>query len=99
MEAERQHGASRVVSAEAWYAVRTRSHCERLVARQLEAKGFSLLLPEMGVWSRRCGTTRVVRTPMFPGYLFVRQAMEKHAYVEMLKVRGIVRILEDGWTR
>ena len=41
----------------------------------------------------------VVPTPMFPGYLFVRQRMDKHAYIEMLKVRGLVRILEDGWNR
>jgi transcription antitermination factor NusG len=36
---------------------------------------------------------------MFPGYLFVRDAMTKERYVEMLGVRGIVRVLEDGWTR
>ena len=34
---------------------------------------------------------------MFPGYLFVRDAMTKERYVEMLGVRGIVRVLEDGW--
>ena len=36
---------------------------------------------------------------MFPGYLFVRDAMTKTRYVEMLSVRGIVRVLEDGWMR
>lgn len=36
---------------------------------------------------------------MFPGYLFVRDALDKHRYVDMLKVRGIVRVLEDGWSR
>jgi transcriptional antiterminator NusG len=36
---------------------------------------------------------------MFPGYLFLRHAMEKRSYVEILKVRGIVRILEGGWNR
>ena len=41
----------------------------------------------------------VVPVPMFPGYLFVRHEMDKHAYIDMLKVRGLVRILEDGWTR
>ena len=39
------------------------------------------------------------RSAFFPGYLFVRQRMDKHAYIEMLKVRGLVRILEDGWNR
>ena len=36
---------------------------------------------------------------MFPGYLFVRDEMTKNRYVEMLSVRGIVRVLEDGWMR
>jgi transcription antitermination factor NusG len=70
------------------------------VARQLSAKGFSVFLPEMGVSSRTLtDRSRIVPAPMFPGYLFVRQAMEKRSYLEMLKVRGIVKILEDGWTR
>ena len=84
---------------DAWYAVWTRSHSERLVVDQLSAKGFATFLPEMGIWSKRQGQMHVIPTPMFPGYLFVRQRMDKHAYIEMLKVRGLVRILEDGWNR
>jgi transcription antitermination factor NusG len=83
---------------EAWYAVWTRSHCERLVAQQLEAKGFAPFLPEMRAHAPRAGTATAPPL-MFPGYLFVRDAMDKHRYVDMLKVRGIVRILENGWTR
>jgi transcription antitermination factor NusG len=83
----------------AWYAVWTKSHCERLVLDQLSAKGFSAFLPEVGMWSKRQGRMHVVPAPMFPGYLFVRDRMDKQAYIEMLKVRGVVRILEDGWSR
>jgi transcriptional antiterminator NusG len=36
---------------------------------------------------------------MFPGYLFVHHAIDKSSYVEMLQVRGLVRILEYGWTK
>ena len=36
---------------------------------------------------------------MFPGYLFVRDSMAKDRYIDLLKVRGIVRVLEAGWTR
>lgn len=82
----------------AWYAVWTRSHCERAVAEQLAAKGFTTFLPEMDVWSRR-GDAQLSRVPMFPGYLFVHTAVDKHRYVEMLKVRGLVRVLGDGWNR
>ncbi len=40
-------------SSAAWYAIWTRSHCERLVAQQLMAKGFQPFLPEMAVRSRK----------------------------------------------
>ena len=36
---------------------------------------------------------------MFPGYLFLKHSMEKHSYIEILKARGVVRILEGGWNR
>ena len=82
-----------------WYAIWTRSHSERLVFDQLAALGFNAFLPELGLWSKRQGQMRVLQTPMFPGYLFVRDSMDKHAYIQMLKVRGLVRILENGWTK
>jgi transcription antitermination factor NusG len=36
---------------------------------------------------------------MFPGYLFVHETMDKTCYIEILKARGVVRILENGWRR
>ena len=82
-----------------WYAVWTQSHFEQSVSQQLSAKGFTAFLPEMSVWSKRGGEQRLIRVPMFPGYLFVCDEMDKASYVEILKARGVVRILEDGWTR
>ena len=86
-------------SPDNWYAIWTRSHSERLVFEQLTALGFTAFLPELGMWSKRQGQQHVVSVPMFPGYLFVHHAMEKSSYIEILKARGIVRILEGGWTR
>ncbi len=85
--------------AVSWYAVWTHSHCEQSVSHQLSSKGFAAFLPEMSQWSKRGGEKRLIRVPMFPGYLFVRDAMDKTSYIEILKSRGVVRILEDGWTR
>lgn len=85
--------------ASAWYAVWLRSNYEHTVNQQLSAKGFQPFLPEVQTWSRRLGVRRAVRTPMFPGYLFVRAALDKHRYIDLLKVHGVVRVLEDGWTR
>jgi len=83
----------------AWYAIWTRSHCERLVAQQLVAKGFQPFLPEMAVRSRKPEAAPIVQRPMFPGYLFLKHTMEKRSYLEILKARGVVRILEGGWNR
>jgi len=81
----------------AWYAVWTRSNFEHLVADQLAAKGFSPFLPQMSARSLRARSPRVV--PMFPGYLFLHHAMEKPSYIEIVKARGVVRVLEGGWDR
>jgi transcription antitermination factor NusG len=83
----------------AWHAVWTRSHCEQTVARQLQAARFDTFLPEMSTWSRRSGSLRLIRVPMFPGYLFVRGPIGKHRYLDLLQARGIVRVLGDGWDR
>ena len=82
-----------------WFALWTHSHCECLVQHQLDAKGFHTLLPMMRAWSRRGGTPRLSCVPMFPGYLLLRHAMDKAAHVEILKTRGLVRILGERWDR
>jgi transcriptional antiterminator NusG len=90
---------SRPMANEAWYAVWLRSHYEQLVTQQLSAKGFQTFLPEVRSWSRRSGSARAIRMPLFPGYLFVRETLHKARYLDLLKVSGVVRVLEDGWSR
>ena len=82
-----------------WYAVWTQSHCEQFVAQQISAKGFHAFLPEVEMWTKRAGAMRLRKTPMFPGYLFVRTPMDKRAYIDLLSVRGLVRVLEGGWSK
>ena len=82
-----------------WYAVWTKSHCEQIVHDQLAAKGFELFLPEIDMWSSRAGARRLISTPMFPGYLFVHHEMDKTGYVEMIKTRGLVKVLGEQWDR
>ncbi|MBI2468600.1 MAG: hypothetical protein HYV62_12435 [Candidatus Rokubacteria bacterium] len=82
-----------------WYALATRSHCEQLVHDQLATRGFRPFLPWIDVWSRRAGVRHRIRIPMFSGYLFLHQAMDKTSYVEVCKTRGLVRILGERWDR
>jgi transcriptional antiterminator NusG len=82
-----------------WYALYTRSHCEQLVCDQLAAKGFQLLLPRIEVWSHRAGQRHLISAPMFPGYLFLRHAIDKASYIDVRKARGLVRILGERWDK
>lgn len=66
---------------------------------QLAAKGFTPFLPKLEVWSRRGNLRRIRSVPMFPGYLFLQHTIDKASYVEILKARGVVRILGDRWDR
>ena len=82
-----------------WFALWVRSHFEQLVHDQLAAKGLRVFLPTIKTWSRRGGKRHVVPVPMFPGYLFLHHAMDKHGYVQVLQTRGVVRILGERWDR
>jgi transcription termination/antitermination protein NusG len=82
-----------------WHVLWTRSHCEELVCQQLTAKGFHPFLPTLPAWSRRRSASHQLRVPMFPGYLFVHDGIDKQAHVEIRKARGLVAILGERWDR
>lgn len=82
-----------------WYALWTRSHCERLVHDQLTGKGFEAFFPAIDVWSRRNGARHRIQAPMFPSYLFLRRVMDKTSYIEVRKTRGLVSVLGERWDR
>lgn len=79
-----------------WYALWTHSHCEQLVRDQLAAKGFETFFPKIATWSRRAGVRHRIQTPMFSGYLFVRDQMTDRRYAELLSARGLVCVLSNG---
>ena len=88
-----------VESRRAWHAVWTHSHCEQVVHDQLSQQGFTAFLPKVDVWSRRSGLRHRIQVPMFPGYLFLRHAVDKAAYLRIRKVRGVARVLGERWDR
>jgi transcription antitermination factor NusG len=88
-----------IPDAAPWFALWTHSHCEQLVHDQLAAKGFHTLLPLQRAWSWRAGKKRLGARPMFPGYLFVRHAIDKGSYVDIVSTRGLVKILGERWDR
>jgi transcriptional antiterminator NusG len=82
-----------------WFALWTNSHCEQLVHDSLAARGFRVFLPLVGDWSRRAGVRRLITRPMFPSYLFVHEMMDKQRYIEVVKTRGLVRVLGERWDK
>jgi transcriptional antiterminator RfaH len=83
----------------AWHAIWTRSRTEHVVSEQLMRQGFEVFNPMILTWARMNGVRRRRPQPLFPGYLFVHHAMDRHAQVEILKARGVVRILGESWDR
>ena len=78
---------------EFWYAVQTRSRCEKVVANQLQMRGFTAFLPlvtEVHRWSDR---RKLVETPLFSGYVFVRLVPTSEARVRVLGSDGVVRLV------
>jgi transcription termination/antitermination protein NusG len=80
-----------------WFAIWTHSHCEQLVSDQLSGKGFEVFFPRTTTQAHRAGQRRATEKPLFPGYLFLHHDLDKTSYVEVIKARGVVRILGERW--
>ena len=72
-----------------WYAIRTRSRHEKMVAEQLEKQsieGFLPLVKRTRKWSDR---TKEVELPLFSGYTFVRMALCSPDRLRVLRTHGV----------
>lgn len=79
-----------------WYAIHTRSNCERRVSSTLTEIGIENYLPsfpEVHQWKDR---KKVVDIPVFPAYLFLRIEDCRETRVKIARTDGVVRILGPG---
>ena len=76
-----------------WYAVHTRSRHEKKVETGLKGKGIEVFLPLYETLSRRRDRKKLIELPLFSGYLFVRIVPEREQILDVLKVKGVVRII------
>lgn len=78
-----------------WYAVRTRSSSERMVADGFTARDIEHYLPmqQRTCWTvdRRC---RITEAPMLTGYLFCR--LEERRFTPVLETPGVVQVVGTG---
>ncbi len=82
--------AAGLLSQARWYAVRTRSRHEKLVAKQLENQGIESFLPvvtQTRNWSDR---RKQVEMPLFSGYAFLRMIHSPDDRVRVLRTQGVV---------
>jgi len=77
-------------TAPCWYAIRTRSRHEKMVAKQLDGMQVDTFLPlhnEIRRWSDR---RKEVELPLLPGYAFVRLVYSPYEKVRILRTHGVV---------
>lgn len=73
-----------------WYAVRTRSRHEKVVAKQLHGLGVEHFLPLITQIHKWANGPRQVELPLFPGYAFVRLIYSPDQRVRVLRTHGVV---------
>jgi transcription termination/antitermination protein NusG len=83
-EVHQMHG-----QAPCWYAIRTRSRHEKMVARQLDGLLIENFLPLCNTLQRWSDRRKQVELPLFPGYTFVRVVYSPGERVRVLRTHGV----------
>ena len=76
-----------------WYVLHTKSRFETVLNDALVKKSFEVFLPKILVKSRRRDRRLMIRTPLFPGYLFLKTCLQSHEYIEIMRTGGAVRLI------
>ncbi len=79
--------------APAWYVLHTKSRFENVVRDGLIKKSMESFLPKIKVRSKRRDRKLMIRTPLFPGYVFVKTDLHPTRHLEILKTAGAVRLI------
>ena len=77
-----------------WYAIRTKSNCEKMAALSLENKGYELYLPLYRKRRQQSQRASEIEAPMFPGYVFCRVDLSIPSRI--VTTPGVVAIVGFG---
>lgn len=89
-----QRASARLYEEPHWYVCHTRARHEKRVDEQLVRRGLESYLPTLvreRHWSDR---TKLIRFPLFPGYVFGRFTMA--ALNKVLAVPGVATVIRHG---
>jgi len=78
---------------ERWFAVQTLYRRESGAQLQLEAQGFTALLPQITRTVRHARRLRTIKAPLFPSYIFVRLDLERDRWRSVNGTYGVARLL------
>lgn len=85
-------------AAETWFAVHTHARHEKVVAQETRDMGIATFLPvikQVKQWSDR---RKVVESPLFSCYVFVKIVPDNHERLKVLRVNGVLRFVgTHGW--
>ncbi len=76
-----------------WYVLHTKSRFENVVNEGLQKKSIEVFLPKITVPSRRKDRKKMIRVPLFPGYVFVRSDLTPDHHLEIVKTVGAVKLV------
>jgi transcription termination/antitermination protein NusG len=79
----------------AWYVLHTKSRFENVVGEGLLKKSIEVFLPRITVPSQRKDRRKMIRIPLFPGYLFVKSDLHPNHHLDIVKTVGAVKLVGD----
>jgi transcription antitermination factor NusG len=77
----------------AWFAVQTRPRHEKKVTSELQEKGVESFLPLITATHQWSDRRRIVETPLFPQYVFVRIEQSTNARISVLRTNGVTNFV------
>jgi transcription antitermination factor NusG len=83
-------------SGQRWFALTAKHQHEPTVARLLDAKGFEVFQPTYTVVRRWKDRNKVIKLPLFPGYVLFCGGLERR--VDVLSTPGVFSIVSFGET-
>ena len=79
-----------------WYVVMTKPRQEALALQHLANQGYIVWLPMHTGWRRKAGRWEVVRSPLFPRYVFVKPGHAEQGIGPVRSTIGITDLVRFG---